>query len=151
MVTHDGASQESALRTPSSSPTLYLLTACGDPYKPRCPIQISNHRSGTAEFDAVNRLLGVNEHSFGLYTTLRPQCSFSYEYDESLVHLRAISESVRCATIFNRPLTTFAYSRSRPRSNQLARRGLYHENPSLRSQLRGFVVLSEASGSRRYP
>lgn len=91
--------QDSMLRATSSSPTLYLITACGDPYKALCPIQISNHRPGTAEFDSLNTLLGVNTHLFGMYTTLRPQCSYSYEYDESLLHVKALGQCCLPTTI----------------------------------------------------
>jgi len=92
-LTHVVGPQESALRGASSSPAMYLITSRGDPFKPGCPIQISNHRPGTADFDSLNKLLGVDKHSFGMYTTLRPQCSIHHEYDESLMHLKAIGWS----------------------------------------------------------
>lgn len=141
--THIVEPQESALQATSSSPTLYLITACGDPYKPGCPIQISNHKPGTAEFDSLNRLLGMTAHSFGMYTTLRPQCSYSYEYDESLMHLKAIGESVFSVRTATPRLTTFAPSPPRPRSDEFACSRLCHEDPNLGPELRGFPLLSK--------
>jgi hypothetical protein len=88
--TNASGPQESTLQAASRTPTFYLITARGDPYKSACPIEISNQRPGTAHFDSLNRLLGVNTHAFAMYATLRPQCSYYYEYDDSMMHLRAI-------------------------------------------------------------
>jgi hypothetical protein len=88
-------------------------TAAGDPNQEfarrrKCPLQITNDDKPVGDFDLLNKLLGMNALSYGIYTTARQNCSYVLEYDETLQNLKAIG------ACFTNSLLSAVCSRSMP-------------------------------------
>ncbi|KAK0649676.1 hypothetical protein B0T16DRAFT_457067 [Cercophora newfieldiana] len=85
-------------RATSSSPSFFVFSVCGDPFRGSHTVSTMRQRPTVpviAEIAPLEAFLGLNDHSHGLFDTLRTYLDYFTDFDPSQQHREAITFLVR--------------------------------------------------------